>query len=131
PHLLEIIGVPLGGETDWHFAPAHIPELIPWVEWADAVVLGPGLGGHPETLAFLAALLPALRGRPVVVDGDALALFRPGTGATPGEGLERFVLTPHAGEYRKMGGRYDDANPLELLEDARDFARLHGVSLAL
>jgi hydroxyethylthiazole kinase-like uncharacterized protein yjeF len=140
PHLLEIIGVPVGGETDWHFQPAHAPDLVPWIEWADTVIVGPGLGKHPETLAFLTALAPALRGRRVVVDGDALALFHPGTGALgaassqAAEGLERFVLTPHAGEYRRMGGHPatgDETAPLALLEDARAFAARHGVTLIL
>lgn len=138
PHLLEIIGCPVGAEGDRHFKPGHLPEIAPWLDWADAVVVGPGLGKHPETAAFLQELAPRLRGRRVVVDGDALALFTPpgAPDAPPGAmddatGLEHFVLTPHAGEYRRMGGLSADAASLELLEDARAFARFRGMTLVL
>lgn len=167
-HVLEIIGTPVGADTDRHFTPAHVAELAPWIEWAGAIVLGPGLGKHPETHAFLKALEPLLHGRKVVVDGDALALFAkeegpepagrggedaapapagppagaagtpdaggdPGAGdgvqGTPPPGRAHFILTPHAGEFRRMGGVYDDANPLTLIESARALATRHGVSV--
>jgi NAD(P)H-hydrate epimerase len=72
----------------------------------------------------------------VVIDGDALALFATEAGAgetVPGH----FVLTPHAGEYRRMGGLAApgsgeaDPEPLALIADARDFARRRGVTLVL
>jgi NAD(P)H-hydrate epimerase len=89
--------------------------------------LAPGLGKHPDTAAFLEGLLPALRGRRAVVDGDALALFRAGA-APSSEGLASFVLTPHAGEYARMGG-LAAGGPMELLEDSRALARSLGISL--
>ncbi len=197
-HVLEVIGTPVGTDADRHFTPRHVAELAPWIEWAGAIVLGPGLGKHPETLAFLQALEPLLHGRKVVIDGDALALFASETGAatatatdsptvtevaetvvekvaeTAGEtssataedqpeaathaaavvptesvpegtsdgashndpesgkspaGRAHFALTPHAGEFRRMGGVYDEANPLNLIESARTLAKRHGVSL--
>ncbi len=173
-HVLEIIGTPVGADTDRHFTPAHVAELAPWIEWAGAIVLGPGLGKHPETQAFLKALEPLLHGRKVVIDGDALALFAEGerqeqkglggedaapapagqpddsaagaadaagapgadgaTGVadgpgTPPPGRSHFILTPHAGEFRRMGGVYDDANPLTLIESARTLATRHGVTV--
>ncbi len=130
-HLLEIIGTPVGDDDARRFGPEHVAELVPWIEWADAVVVGPGLGKAPETLAFLEGLLPALRGRRVVVDGDALALFGEGRPlAATAEDLRGFVLTPHAGEYARMGGRVG-ASPLEHAENARALARDRGVSLVL
>ncbi len=133
-HLLEIIGVPVGADEARHFAPEHVPELAQWVEWADSIVVGPGLGKHPETLAFLEGLLPLLRGRRVVVDGDALALFGRDSGRTEGDArradLAGFVLTPHAGEYARMGGLLGE-DPMGRLEHARAFARERGVSLVL
>ena len=74
-HLLEIIGTPVGEDEARHFAPAHADEIAPWIEWADVVVIGPGLGKHADTAAFLDRAMPALRGKRVVVDGDALAWF--------------------------------------------------------
>lgn len=143
-HVLEVIGTPVGEDADRHFTPAHVAELAPWIEWAGAIVLGPGLGKHPDTLAFLRALEPLLAGRRVVVDGDALALFAADARTVEGEGAPsaeasgpaegaraRFVLTPHAGEFRRMGGVHDDAPPLALIDSARALAKRHGVSLVV
>lgn len=66
------------------------------LEWADALVVGPGLGREPARSAFLEALL-ARRPRPTVLDADALMLFR-GTAERP------IVFTPHLGEFRALAG---------------------------
>lgn len=75
-----------------------------------AVVLGPGLGMNPDTLAFLDALLPrpgeeaAFSWPAVVVDADALKLL-----AQLPEWPRRLpwlaVLTPHPGEMAVLTGQ--------------------------
>ncbi len=56
-----------------------------------ALLVGPGLGRSPEAAARLDAALAA--NRPVVIDADALTLFRPDSLGTAPR-----VLTPHEGE---------------------------------
>jgi len=76
------------------------PELEPAaaeaLEWADALVVGPGLGRAPARAPFLQAVL-ARRPLPTVVDADALALF-------VGPVERPVVLTPHLGEFRAQFG---------------------------
>ena len=67
------------------------------LEWADAVVVGPGLGREPPRTPFLQAVL-GRRPVPTVLDADALALFH---GPPPERPL---VLTPHLGEFRAQFG---------------------------
>ena len=123
-HLLEVIGMPLGSERDFHFKPEHLDALIPWIEWADSILIGCGLGCHSETAIFLERIMPALSGRRVVVDGDGLSYFSSDTPERRGgKGLDQFVLTPHPGEYRRMGGQYDYDAPMALLDGARNFAQ--------
>ncbi len=137
-HLLEIIGTPIGSDSEPHFSPTHLAELTPWIEWADAIVIGPGLGKHPDTRLFLEQVMPLLKGRRVVVDGDALAHFDT-LEVSPDmiKGFENFVLTPHAGEYRRMGGHYniegdkDNTASLAVLENARAFSKQRGLYLVL
>lgn len=132
PHLLEIIGMPVGSADTTHFDVAHVEPLLPWIEWADAIVLGPGLGNAPGTQAFLHALLPHLRGRRVVVDGDGLSLFASGAQAAPDPaGHDGFVLTPHVGEYRRMGGDYREDDVLATLADLRAMADRLGATVVL
>ncbi len=65
------------------------------VDWADALVIGPGMGRGPERTALVRAVLEATD-KPVILDADALHI-----------GLEHLthgrsprVLTPHMGEFR-------------------------------
>jgi NAD(P)H-hydrate epimerase len=76
--------------------------------WADAVVLGPGLGRGAERNAFVRAVLRAVRGS-VLLDADGLYAFR---GAV--EELRALLggrialLTPHRGEF---GALFPDLVP--------------------
>ncbi len=65
-----------------------------------AMVIGPGLGRGKETMACLAAELPALR-MPVVIDADALQPELVEAGTCPR------ILTPHAGEFARIAGGRD------------------------
>jgi hydroxyethylthiazole kinase-like uncharacterized protein yjeF len=67
---------------------------------ADALVVGPGLGREPETLALVADLVKTVK-VPVLLDADALQpeLVRARKGP--------LVLTPHAGEFARIAGKAD------------------------
>jgi NAD(P)H-hydrate epimerase len=64
---------------------------------ATALVIGPGLGREPETLA-LAASIVQVSTVPLVIDADAL---QPEIVNAGGAGR---ILTPHAGELERIGG---------------------------
>ena len=138
-HILEVIGVPVGADAGvgpgghGHFRPEHLSELAPMLEWADSILVGPGLGQHPDTEKFIAELMPMLKGKRTVVDGDALAYFKPDFAVSQSDlrGFENFVVTPHAGEYKKMGGEYDYGEPLELVKTARAFSQTRNFNLVL
>ena len=76
------------------------PELEPAaaeaLEWADAVVLGPGLGRETARDAFVALVL-GRRAVPTVVDADALHFLH----QPPNRPV---VCTPHVGEFRALAG---------------------------
>jgi ADP-dependent NAD(P)H-hydrate dehydratase / NAD(P)H-hydrate epimerase len=72
------------------------PDAAEALEWADALVVGPGLGRAPARTPFLQAVL-ARRAIPTVVDADALLLFQ-------GPAERPVVLTPHLGEFRAQFG---------------------------
>src|SRR2546429_758528 len=72
------------------------PDAAEALEWADALVVGPGLGRASARTPFLQAVL-ARRPVPTVVDADALILFQ-------GPTERPVVLTPHLGEFRAQFG---------------------------
>lgn len=81
--------------TASRLGPELEPEAAGILAWADAVVLGPGLGRGPERTAFVTAVLEQAQG-PVVIDADALQVG--GAALQAGNGTR--VLTPHVGEFR-------------------------------
>jgi hydroxyethylthiazole kinase-like uncharacterized protein yjeF len=86
-----------------HLNPSNVAALKSYLETADAVALGPGLGLHPETKEFVKAFVSAVEnaGKPLLLDADALKAF-----AEFKKPLRiPFVLTPHAGEYAILTGR--------------------------
>jgi NAD(P)H-hydrate epimerase len=70
------------------------------IEWADALVVGPGLGREPRHARrdFLSAALGRRRG-PAVIDADALH-FPESLIPSP----QALVCTPHLGEFRALAG---------------------------
>jgi NAD(P)H-hydrate epimerase len=69
-------------------------ELGKAADWADAVVVGPGIGRSKERQRFVTSFLKSVR-KPAVVDADAL---QGGVGSWGTDGGAR-VLTPHPGEF--------------------------------
>lgn len=95
-------------------APAHAwPESAEDVEstiagWADAVVIGPGLGASFGSRSLVELVLRNFRG-PVVLDADALNVFA-GEPEQLGEliGDRAALLTPHPAEFARLLGVHID-----------------------
>jgi len=68
----------------------------------DAVLVGPGLGQSEGTLAVLRTVLQEFSG-PVVVDADGINLLRGHMDLLRGRAYPT-ILTPHDGEFRRIGG---------------------------
>ncbi len=79
------------------FNPADVPQLLERAERFDVMVIGPGLG--PDRRGFVASTLRHWP-KKAVIDADGLnALSSPGDLVSlPGD----IVLTPHAGEFRRL-----------------------------
>jgi ADP-dependent NAD(P)H-hydrate dehydratase / NAD(P)H-hydrate epimerase len=96
----DFISVKLEGN---HLNPRNVPALLDYIGGADAVVVGPGAGLHPETRQFMKALVDAVEvaGKPLLLDADGLKAFA--------EFKRRLkvplVLTPHAGEFALLTGK--------------------------
>jgi len=90
----DLITIKLPGE---HLNLKALPELEKWMNSADAIVLGPGIGLHEETVEVVKKLITQTGelNKPAVLDADALKIF--------GRSRRRLnnptVLTPHAGEF--------------------------------
>jgi NAD(P)H-hydrate epimerase len=77
------------------------PTVTEAVDWADAIVLGPGLGREPRgTRESFVREVMSRRAIPTVLDADALHLWR----SDVASGNRSIVCTPHLGEFRALAG---------------------------
>ena len=104
-----------------------LPDLQRGCEWADTVVIGPGLGRHPETIQIVRHIVKESR-QPLVIDADALFALSEDLSILPARPAPT-ILTPHAGEFKRLINRGADYSPT--WKDAQKFAKEYGVSLLL
>ncbi len=101
--LTEQMSLPLGGKESRTLRGAPEEALLEKLEWADVVVVGPGMGRDDETLPFFISLTERLFSlkKKTVIDADGLYHL-----ARKPELLarmdEQMVLTPHYGEFRRL-----------------------------
>jgi len=117
--LTEVMVHPAPDTGDGAFSPDAVDAVAPFLDEADAVLLGPGLSLSDPTVRFVRTLLPRIEA-PLVLDADGLnALGGDDTGAA--EHLSRIptILTPHPGELARITGRHIR----ELLRDTVGAAR--------
>jgi hydroxyethylthiazole kinase-like uncharacterized protein yjeF len=83
-----------------HLQAEDLVEMEPLLEGKKALVLGPGLGQHPDTAAFVEQLLTEVE-IPMIIDADALNILarRPDLWAKLPAST---ILTPHPGEMSRL-----------------------------
>jgi hydroxyethylthiazole kinase-like uncharacterized protein yjeF len=116
----EAMPFPLPADADGRISLAALPALADKLARCDACVLGPGLGRGGEQTEFVRRIVLSRRGK-LLLDADALS--------AAAEDMDMLscaagtvVVTPHEGEFRRMGGTVT-GNPAA---DAAAFAARHG-----
>lgn len=97
--------------------------------WADAVVVGPGLGQEPWAKELVEMVL-TMACTPIIVDADALNLIA----ANPelaGYFTENIVITPHLGEMARLTGKSVEQIQENLPETAAEYAGHYGITCVL
>ena len=134
-------------EPVWSVAAVKLTSAMPWplpagregalsreafapalekLEGADAALIGPGLSRNGETAGVIRALIPRLE-IPLVLDADGINALEGHIDVLDSrKGLT--VLTPHDGEFARMGG---DLSSGDRVEAARAFAAAHHCVMVL
>jgi len=121
-----LITVKLEGE---HLNPRNIATIRRFIGMSDAVIIGPGLGLHPETREAVTKIIQAVEeaGLPLLLDADGLKAF-----AESKRKLScPLVLTPHAGEYKLLTGNPPPTPLQERMEGVRRAAEGLGATILL
>ncbi len=106
------------------FSAALSAELKAHLDWADALVLGPGLGDGAPQLEFTRNVL-ARRSLPTVVDADALRVLP----SLKCEGRWPLIATPHVGELARLAGTMPTLALERWFDLSLEFAADHGLFL--
>ena len=103
-----------------HLCPEDMSVLVDQIARHDVVVVGMGLGRHPETMAALAKIIPLTK--KIVIDADALQPNLPLKG----------IVTPHAGEFKRISGiPLVDLGYRERIELMKGYANKKGLVVLL
>jgi len=108
-------------------------SIIEKAKWADAIVIGCGIGRSEESLELIEALLctPEIAEKKLVLDADALFALAERNLMERITSLEDAVLTPHAGECSRLSGLEVDEILSAPIDTARNLASVWNVNLLL
>ncbi|HIQ72950.1 MAG TPA: NAD(P)H-hydrate dehydratase [Candidatus Cottocaccamicrobium excrementipullorum] len=97
--------------------------------WADAVVLGPGLG-QKEYSKNLVEMVLTTACTPIIVDADALNIITANPGLTSYY-TENIIITPHLGEMSRLTGKTIPQLQEDVAGAARAYADEYGITCVL
>ncbi|MBX9877002.1 MAG: NAD(P)H-hydrate dehydratase [Candidatus Obscuribacterales bacterium] len=100
-NILEVIYKALKETDTGNIASDALDEVLLEIPKHTATIVGPGLGDHEETIAFVQNLLPFLE-KPTIIDADGLNAIAKNTSLFPRN--KKFVLTPHPKEFSRLTG---------------------------
>lgn len=118
-----IITRPLEGE---YFRKKHLSKVENLKENVDAVVVGGGMGKNKETFEALRTFLMNLE-IPTVIDADAITAIAKQKNIIS----KKFLLTPHAGEFRTLTGEKVVKDLAERKKQVENFTDKHNCTLLL
>lgn len=115
--LLEPVVFPLADKNGM-LASEAIDGIVPLVSKMDAVLIGPGLGSSEGTQVVVRWVLENYTG-PVVLDADGINAMQMNKDVLRGR-TSPLLLTPHEGEFSRIGGNLENGRvegAVELAED--------------
>ncbi|MDK2914896.1 MAG: ADP-dependent NAD(P)H-hydrate dehydratase / NAD(P)H-hydrate epimerase, partial [Thermococcaceae archaeon] len=110
-----------------NFRKEDVEDVLAIADGVDAVVIGPGIGTKPETKDFVVEFLRWCE-KPIVIDADALKAVAEDLDVLKGK---KFVLTPHAGEFRILFGEKPEGSLEERAKLVVEKAKAIGGTLLL
>ncbi len=123
------MGVPEAILTTYNRENFSVEPVLEAVRWADAVVMGPGMGTNGCARAIVPAVLEE-SGLPMVLDADALRMIG-GSEALKLKLTDRHVLTPHPGEMAALTGHAMEEIRRDPVTEAREFSHIYETNCVL
>lgn len=103
---------PLPDDAEGRIAAAAIPEILKRLTGMTACLIGPGLGRSDAVLELVQAALQNQNHVPIVLDADGINALEGHIDVLRGATCP-VVLTPHDGEFARLGGDLKTQNRLD------------------
>lgn len=108
----EVMVFPLPDDAEGRIAAAAIPEILKRLTGMTACLIGPGLGRSDAVLELVQAALQNQNHVPIVLDADGINALEGHIDVLRGATCP-VVLTPHDGEFARLGGDLKTQNRLD------------------
>ncbi len=99
--LTEIMVTPLWETSGGSLSVTALDQMHQHIDWADVVVLGPGLSVHPETVELVRQMVRTVS-KPLLVDADGLNAFEHAAQVFRKHRSKNLIITPHTGELSRI-----------------------------
>ena len=110
-----------------------IDSIVEKAAWADAIIIGCGLGRDTEATDLVKQLLsrPEITQKKLILDADALYALSIVNASSLLKNCSDALLTPHYGEFSRLSGASVEEIAADPIEAARNYAGQNGVSILL
>lgn len=123
----EVVHLPLAANEEGRIAASNLDRLLPWLERADAVAIGSGLGLDEDTKTLVYELLRHAT-CPIILDADGINAVAENISVL-NETNAPIVLTPHLGELARLLNQTPEEIGRNRIDLVGSFARRHGCTV--
>jgi NAD(P)H-hydrate epimerase len=128
--LKEVMTFPLKNNNGNFFVENDFDELLEKIEWADVLMIGPGLSQNEATLNFFKKILINFPQKKKVIDADGLNLLSKFLDEKK-LSLKNAILTPHIGEFSRLIQKPVNEIKENIFREGEEFSRKFQTILVL
>jgi NAD(P)H-hydrate epimerase len=125
----EVITLPLEDTKEQTLSENAYSKISERIKWADAILLGPGLGRNEESLSLIRNIIKQNDER-FVIDADGLFAFKDKPELLKKK-KNKIIITPHYGEFSNLSGFNVDEIKKDIVNISKTFAKKYNVILVL
>jgi len=129
--LFEIMTLELDATPEGSIASKQFDKLRKRLDWADAVLIGPGISLNEQTREFVYEVIKRCN-RNLIIDADALTFLSENLNLLKERKMQNeIILSPHLGEFSRLTGISIDEIQSNRFPILREFAVEYKVNVAL
>ncbi|MEP7146010.1 MAG: NAD(P)H-hydrate dehydratase [bacterium] len=125
--LTEVMTMPLAETPESSLSIDSYEEIRSRFEWADTVLIGPGISKNEETMSLVRRIVKD-NDLSYVLDADAISAFRGNLNLLKNK---KIIITPHFGEFANLLGKNIEEVKNNFFELAKTFAKDFKIILVL